>query len=61
MPYKRIQAVTVTSFLWHNKWLSQPQAAGSIEQRFHDGGCSDVTYGIGSQEEKTRNYIFVCK
>lgn len=27
MPYRRIQAVTVTSFLWHNKWLTQPQGA----------------------------------
>lgn len=61
MPYKHIQAVTVTSFLWHNTWLTQPQAALSRGRWFHDGGCSYVTYGTVSQGEKTQNCIFVFK
>ena len=44
MPYKHIQAVTVTSFLWHNSWLTQPQAALSRGRWFHDGG-GDFTAG----------------
>ena len=59
MPYKHILAVTVTSFLWHNKWLTQPQAALNIGWWFHDGALQMLPMGPFLKGKKHRT-VFLC-